>query len=459
MPGALQKWPEWPEYTAAKGEADPTGELIQYKKDLVAKYGEEAIRRSWLKVCNELEVITDEIAEKGTAAIPEIQYDDLFDLSPEKKQTLKDRGCFAVRGVVSENLAPKWFTDLKTYVADNKSHIGGMMSSLILLPNLKLNSFSGWPSETPFVLRLYWSPTQLAARSHPHQLRLQQELNSWWHDSPSNPTTSPEPLSYADAVRIRPPGIPFYGLGPHIDAGSLCRWVDPAYIKVYDRIFSGEPENHDCYDIETRKEAKQDHFKGGAHSTVFRSFQGWTALTSAGKQEGSLLLYPNVKTAIAYVLLRPLFSPPDSAEDIMDASKWTLDTNNSWFPGTWKEDSQNASPSSHPHLRLRECMVNIPKMNPGDTIWWHCDMLHAVEVDHLGDHDASVAYVAATPTTETNKTYMKKQAAAFMDGGRIPGDFTAGKVDKEGEFKGWAGEAGILSGEAGLRAAGIVGLQ
>lgn len=317
----------------------------------------------------------------------------------------------------------------------------------------------GWPKETPFVLKLYWSPTQLAARSHPHQLRLQRELNAWWHDSLTNPTTSPEPLSYADAVRIRPPGIPFFGLGPHIDAGSLCRWVDPSYRKVYDHIFSGEPEKHDCYDIETRKDAKQAHFEGGAHSTVFRSFQGWTALTSAGRQEGSLLLYPNVKTAIAYVLLLPFFSPPTSEKDIMDASKWTLNTDNPWFPGTWKEDSQNASPSSHPHLRLRECMVNIPAMKPGDTIWWHCDMLHAVEVDHFGNHDASVAYVAATPTTEMNKIYMKKQAEAFLDCGRVPEDFTAGNVEKEGDFKGWVGEGGILSGAEGLRAAGIVKLS
>lgn len=316
----------------------------------------------------------------------------------------------------------------------------------------------GWPSETPFVLRLYWSPAQLAVRSHPHQLRLQRELNSWWHDSPTNLTTSAAPLSYADAVRIRPPGIPFYGLGPHIDAGSLCRWVDPSYRKVYDHIFSGNPEKHDCYDLETRKNAKQDYFEGAAHSTVLRAFQGWTALTSAGRQEGSLLLYPNVKTTIAYVLLRPFFSPPESEDDILDASKWKLDTDNGWFPGTWKEDSQNASPSSHPHLRLRECMVNIPAMKPGDTIWWHCDMLHAVEVDHFGDHDASVAYVAATPTTELNKIYIKKQAKAFLDGGKVPEDFIGSKVEREGSFKGWLGERGILSGEEGRRAAGLVGL-
>jgi hypothetical protein len=208
--------------------------------------------------------------------------------------------------------------------------------------------------------------------------------------------------------------------------------------------------------METRKTAKQDHFVGAAHSTVLRAFQGWTALTSAGRQEGSLLLYPNIKTTIAYVLLRPFFSPPDSANDIMDASKWKLDTDNGWFPGTWKEDSQNASPSSHPHLRLRECMVNIPAMKPGDTIWWHCDMLHAVEVDHFGDHDASVAYVAATPTTELNKIYMKKQAEAFLDDGKVPEDFVGSKVEREGGFRGWVGEKGILSGEEGRRAAGIM---
>jgi hypothetical protein len=139
MPGALQKWPAWPEYTAAKDEADPTGELIQYKKGLVARYGEEAIRKSWLKVCKELELVTDEIAEKGTSAVPEIQYEELFNLSAEKKLGLKDTGCFVVRGVVSEDLASEWFSNLKTYVADNRSNIRGMRNFLpaILGPELK----------------------------------------------------------------------------------------------------------------------------------------------------------------------------------------------------------------------------------------------------------------------------------------------------------------------------------
>jgi hypothetical protein len=171
------------------------------------------------------------------------------------------------------------------------------------------------------------------------------------------------------------------------------------------------------------------------------------------------MIYPDIKTAIAHILLLPFFTPPagGSEDEILDASKWTFDPLTPWFPGTFRDQSQMASPSSHPHLRMRECMVNIPRMEPGDTIWWHCDMLHAVEVDHLGDKDASVVYVAATPTTEINRAYMERQAEAFLDGGRVPEDFSGNCPEErcEKDFVGWVGEEGILSREEGRRAAGL----
>ena len=87
-------------------------------------------------------------------------------------------------------------------------------------------------------------------------------------------------------------------------------------------------------------------------------------------------------------------------------------------------------------------------------------MLHAVEVDHLGKDDASVVYIAATPTTEMNKIYVKKQAEDFLNRGAVPGNFQSeNETDKkEGAFKGWVGEGGILSGLEGRRAMGLVGL-
>lgn len=300
------------------------------------------------------------------------------------------------------------------------------------------------------MLSLYYSPTQIAARSHPNQLKVSKELNSWWHDKSGN--SSSEPLSYVDRVRIRPPGVLFRSLGPHIDTGSLSRWADPGYQSVYEAVFSGKPELLDNYDLDVRKNVKQALFPGPAHSRMFRAFQGWTALTSAGQGEGSLMLYPCVKWCIAYVLLRPFFNPPESEKDIMDASKWTFDAENSWFPGTFRQDSQHLSPSSHPHLRLRECMVSIPYMHEGDTVWWHADMGHAVEVEHNGDHDASVLYIAASPRTEENEKYMKGQVEDYLND-LSPEDF--GRRKAEQSFKLFTGEKGILSGEQGRRAFGF----
>ena len=116
-------WPDWPEFIKEKGEEND--DLLKFKHEIVNEFGEESLRRSWLKVCKELEKITDNLAEKGTSAIPEIPFEELFTLSEERKQNLKDIGCFVVRGVVDKDQADKWFSELKTYVAENRAQITG----------------------------------------------------------------------------------------------------------------------------------------------------------------------------------------------------------------------------------------------------------------------------------------------------------------------------------------------
>ncbi|GAD97004.1 hypothetical protein NECHADRAFT_55518 [Paecilomyces variotii No. 5] len=427
---ALAEWPDWPEFITSDVSSAEEEEFKEYKRQILKEYGEESIRKAWLKACEDLKAVTSELSERGSSVIPELEFNEVQNLSEEKVKKLKEIGCFVIRGVIPTAETAAQFENLKQYVSENR------------------DSLHAWPSNNPSVYRLFWSPTQQALRAHPNQLLVQRILNEFWHDATQ--TTSPDPLTYADAVRIRPPGKPFYGLGPHIDAGSLCRWADAGYRKVYDSIFSGFPEEFDPYDLGTRKNADQAAFEGSAHSTVFRSFQGWTALTGTRPTEGSLLLYPYVGTVIAYVLLRPFFVPPQ--EEIMDASKWTFNPDNGWFPGTHKEDSQYLSRGSHPHLRLEECLVHIPEMNPGDTVWWHCDMCHAVEVEHSGKHDASVAYIAATPTTPVNIRYIKSQLERFL-AGMPPGDFPGG-ID-ETKLKGYLGERGIPNGNTGRDAMGF----
>ena len=123
MPGKLVHWPEWPEFTQEKGEQEP--DLLQYKQEIAFEYGTENLCKSWLRICKELESVTELLAEEGTSAIPELQYDEIFQLSTEQKQKLKDIGCVVVRNVVSQEQATEWFHMLKQYVADNRPKISG----------------------------------------------------------------------------------------------------------------------------------------------------------------------------------------------------------------------------------------------------------------------------------------------------------------------------------------------
>ncbi|KAH6991474.1 hypothetical protein BKA56DRAFT_652287 [Ilyonectria sp. MPI-CAGE-AT-0026] len=425
MPGKLVSWPAWQEFeTPPKGVSEDTFTFSpKAKADVIAQYGEEALRKSWLKVCKDLEAVTERLSSLGSEAVPVLDMKEIRDggLSDARRSELKSSGCCIVRGVIEKGEATSLFKKLKGFVAANK------------------DSISSWPIESPAMLRLYNSPTQIAVRTHPNHILLQRTLNSLFHDESGE--TGPEPLSYTDAARIRPPGQAFLGLGPHIDAGSLCRWADPQYRQVYDNIFSGSPELHDAYDLNVRKDADQFLFKANAHSVVFRAFQGWTALTPTSAGCGTLMLYPEVSTVIAYVMLRPFFAPPENRDDIMDASKWTFDPKSSWLPGTMTDQSQRLSTSSHPHLRLQDCLAHIPPMNPGDTVWWHTDMCHAVDPEHQGDQDASVVYVAACPTTPRNKEYIKEQLQAALTG-QGPPDCPNLVVD-ESKFKGYTGFDGV----------------
>jgi len=356
MPGTTREWPEWREYSELDKSSVGDTAFIEAMQSIISEYGEEALRKSWLETCERLSDITDEIASSGTDYIPVFESESILKNGFSTKEALRFRkvGCCIVRDVIPEKDAKQLYRDLETYIADNKSKI------------------SGWPAESPSMLLLYNSPTQIAIRTHKNHLKLQRIMNEVWHGYSDD--TSPEPLLYTDGIRNRPPKQAFLGLGPHIDAGSLARWADPNYRKVYEHIFSGNPDLHDCYNLEVRKTADQYMFPGAGHSTIFRSFQGWTALSRSAPSEGGIMLYPNVATAIAYVLLRPFFNPPKNEAEIMNAAKWTFNNRTPWFPGTFKEQSQFLSPSSHPHLRLKECLMNLPTMKAGDTVWWHTDV-------------------------------------------------------------------------------------
>ena len=72
--------------------------------------------------------------------------------------------------------------------------------------------------------------------------------------------------------------------------------------KCYEDVFSGNWEAYDSFRLSQRGRGPMS----GGGITFFRAFQGWTALTASGPGDGTLRLLPNVKEAVAYLLLRPL---------------------------------------------------------------------------------------------------------------------------------------------------------
>jgi hypothetical protein len=74
-------------------------------------------------------------------------------------------------------------------------------------------------------------------------------------------------------------------------------------------------------------------------------------------------------------------------------------------------------------------------VEPGDTVWWHPDIAHAVEDVNGGDGYSNVIYIGSAPQCPKNAAYLQRQKAAFLEGRSAP-DFAP--EDCEVEFEGRA---------------------
>jgi len=258
-------------------------------------------------------------------------------------------------------------------------------------------------SGKPQIYGLYWSKAQIEIRHSEEMAKLKVFLNNLWvFKNQEYEVFDPNrELSYADRVRRREPGDNSLGLSPHCDAGSVERWIDPSYQKIYSDIFSDNFHNFNPFDAKYRDRTIE--FESPAVAHVFRTFQGWTALTEQGPKDGTLQMIPIAK-AMAYVLTRALLE--DVPENELCGSK----------------AGKALSVNEKYHSLLLRGLISIPKMYPGDTIWWHPDVIHAVEDKHLGNNFSNVIYIGATPFCKKNLDYIKKQSIKFL-AGKSPPDF------------------------------------
>jgi hypothetical protein len=374
--------------------------IIQEKNNLKSK------SKNYIENFLEIEkFITDEIIsieelnKNNKNIIPEVKFDDLKLNLKDLTLEVKKRGCVVIRDVFDDDLIIQMNKDLEQYIEENNYYEDQKKKADID------KYFSDLKSGKPQIFGLYWSKPQVNIRQSIELDVVKKWLNQLWTYKQNNESVFDpnHELVYADRVRRREPGDSTLGLSPHCDAGSVERWIDKGYQAVYEKIFADNFKEYDPFDAANRNKTKE--IESPAVSHVFRTFQGWVALTEQGPGDGTLQLIPIAKS-MAYILTRALLDDVDEKDLCSSMPARALSVNSKY------------------HSLLLRGLVSIPKMNPGDTVWWHPDVIHAVEDHHTGKGYSNVVYVGSTPYCEKNLAYAKKQSQKFLEG-KSPPDFAA----------------------------------
>ena len=136
------------------------------KRELI-RGNEEAVTASWQRLLTRLQVETKLISDLGSRVIPEIDYTEIQQPDEAFSQEYRKRGVAVIRNVIPRDEANALKEELRQYIKAN--------------PQTK-----AFPEDNPQVYELYWSPTQVKARSHPNLLQAQRFLLNYWHSKDPN---------------------------------------------------------------------------------------------------------------------------------------------------------------------------------------------------------------------------------------------------------------------------------
>ncbi|WP_375423026.1 YbiU family protein [uncultured Friedmanniella sp.] len=335
--------------------------------------------------------------ERGEEVWPVIDYTDVEagTVSEETLALVQRRGCAVIRRHFTREQAERWDAAIVDYVDGNHffENYAGPADDF----------FGDLEASKPEIYPVYWSSAQMEARQHPRMAAVQSFLNArWTSDGEGRSWFDPDRDSlYPDRIRRRPPGVDSGGLGTHSDPGTLDLWMTEGYQQTFRHLFAGDFAAYDPWDAAYRTEAAQ--YPGSTMCSAFRTFQGWTALSEMANDQGVLHTVP-IPKAMAYLMLRPLLS--DVAEDDMCGVK-----PNHTFPTTRRW-----------HDLLTDAVSSIPSVQPGDSVWWHCDMVHSVAPVQQQQGWGNVMYIPAAPWCRKNEDYAGLVSEAFTSG-RSPSDF------------------------------------
>ncbi|KKY80703.1 hypothetical protein OA46_19715 [Enterobacter cloacae] len=387
-------------FTSENLPADHKAAIREMKRELRAQIGDvqAVFNRLHAKIADRVAEIAA-LKKSGDPVWPVIPFADVKNgtLSEAQRAAVKRRGCAVIKGHFPREQALAWDNAMLDYL--DRNHFDEVYKG----PGD--NFFGTLTASRPEIYPIYWSQAQMQARQSEEMAQVQSFLNRLWTFESNgkqwfNPDVS---VIYPDRIRRRPPGTTSKGLGAHTDSGALERWLLPAYQQVFARVFDGNVDQYDPWNAAHRTDVEEYTVDNTTKCSVFRTFQGWTALSDMIPDQGLLHVVP-IPEAMAYILLRPLLDDVPEDELCGVAPGRVLPISEKWHP------------------LLIEALTSIPALEAGDSVWWHCDVIHAVAPVENQQGWGNVMYIPAAPMCEKNLAYAKKVKAA-LETGASPGDF------------------------------------
>ncbi|KAF4962878.1 hypothetical protein FSARC_9064 [Fusarium sarcochroum] len=455
--------------------------FARIKRNLIRGH-EAELEASWARLITALRKEVSHIEDLGAHLIPSIEFGDLDDSDQTARfgHDLRRYGVGVIRKVVPRVDTDTAVRETVEYL-DSKHHIKALQHD-------------------PACFDFFWTPAQVRSRAHPNVLSAQRFMMGLWETSPDDQLVTRLPITYVDRIRVHgngenqssslnvPPIEPpqsaddwiqalqsSAGIIAQVDNGSLERWEPDGYqhAGTYNHIFHGQWEDYDPWKCTSRTSVTTDLYNGYGACTIFRMFQGILALSTV--EPGMVRLLPSPKLATAYYLLRPFFTaknpPPENRtgpewEAYLAPENWKLQSEpDSIIHGAVPGHAQRITETWHPHLHLRNSMITLPTLQPGDYILWHPDLPYYLSSNNYGLKTPSgsnsevsmLVYVPAAPLTQTNALYLARQRKAFQRGHPGP-DFDStgrGIVEEDAETRPGEKEIAEVGGPASLQAMGL----
>ena len=238
---------------------------------------------------DEIQTIEAEVRD-GVSPVPVCDFGDIAAgrIDDDMTARIKQRGVVIMRNTFDADRVNGWNDWLMDYVSRNDYF--EMQKSKAGMDQY----FANLSSSRPQIFGLYWSKPQMEARTSGRAGRRPPVAEpSVAIESENGLEFNPDrECLYADRLRQREPGDATLGLSPHVDGGRWNGGSIPATSRFTGICY---PVTSDLMIRLTQLIAPPQRNPSPAVCSMFRTYQGWTALSRQGPGDGTLNLVPIAK--------------------------------------------------------------------------------------------------------------------------------------------------------------------